>query len=186
MAVSAPNPSMTTSNAFEVLQLCDVSILDVDHISKSRFELGIGSAMETSNAFDVLQNYKEDASESAGQEIFLAGDREDLAPDLVIPQQPNKRDYEQKLDPSCDLLPCCCWPDLVSAPEESNHRKPESSTSPLKPSDRRESSDHPYLALEVADQVTAPSRTEQVGSMKQSTSQKQLKSTHKKPKGAKV
>ncbi|GMH22958.1 hypothetical protein Nepgr_024801 [Nepenthes gracilis] len=135
VAVPAPNPSMTTSNAFE--------------------------------------SYKENASESADQWISLAGDREGLAPDLVIPQQPNRRDDEQQLDPSYDHLPRCCRPDLGFAPEESNHREvvqPESSTSHLKPTDKRERGDHPYLAQEMADQITAPSRSEQVGSMKQLTS----------------
>ncbi|GMH04742.1 hypothetical protein Nepgr_006582 [Nepenthes gracilis] len=74
------------------------------------------SAVEISNAFDVLQSYKKDASESAGQGISLARDREGLAPDLVIPQWSNRRDDEQQLNPSCDHLPHCCRPDLGSAP----------------------------------------------------------------------
>ncbi|GMH30354.1 hypothetical protein Nepgr_032197 [Nepenthes gracilis] len=77
--------------------------------------------------------------------------------------------------------------DIVS--EESNHREVaqlESATSQLKPSDRKERGDRPYLAQEVVDQVTAPSQSEQARSLKQSTSRKHLKSILKKPKGAKV
>ncbi|GMH06039.1 hypothetical protein Nepgr_007879 [Nepenthes gracilis] len=65
-----------------------------------------------------MSKYKEDALDSAGQEVSLAGDREDLEPDLVIPQSLNRRDDEQQLEPSCSLVLCCYRPDLGFASGE--------------------------------------------------------------------
>ncbi|GMH04712.1 hypothetical protein Nepgr_006552 [Nepenthes gracilis] len=74
--------------------------------------------MDTSHAFEVLQNYKEDASDCASEGISLAGDREGLALDLVMPLRPNSRNVKLHLAPSCANLSCCCRPDLGSAPGE--------------------------------------------------------------------